>query len=271
MKRLIGYLGRTWWFWALVLFVILNRTLNAQTCLIVPRNAGYFPVLPIRPQPAPPCDSLCLAQRKAACQRQTKDMKQFGIILLYVAIVFFTILGSAKLLRLFIVVFLFVPSISHAQTCDSPPRLLRKGETLVANCDSLVLIPAGRLRLALNFERNKNAALVRINTDKDKAVKALVTTYENRIANLQKQVETLETSYEVAIDTARRALYDARISTEQIKGTVTLLQYQIKSAVDVAEMERYAAKRLLLKRSLIWGSVGVGIGAIFTTILFLGI
>ncbi len=174
--------------------------------------------------------------------------------------------------RLILLCFLcFILAQLSAQTCDSPPRLLRKGDTLVANCDSLILIHAGRLRLALNFERNKNAALVRINTDKDKAVKALVNAYENRISNLQKQVETLETGYEVAIDTARRALYDARISTEQVKGTVTLLQYQIKSAVDGAEMERYAAKRLLLKRSLIWGSVGVGIGSIFTTILFLAI
>lgn len=164
-----------------------------------------------------------------------------------------------------------VASTLNAQTCDSPPQLLRKGDTLVSKCDSLILIHAGRLRLALNFERNKNAALVRINTDKDKAVKALVNAYENRISNLQKQVETIEGAYQAAIDQHRETLYESRISTAKIEGSLEGLSLQLKTATDGAEMERYAAKRLLLKRSLIWGSVGVGIGAIFTTILFLGI
>lgn len=174
--------------------------------------------------------------------------------------------------RLILLCFLcFISSQLSAQTCDVPPRLLRKGDTLVANCDSLIIIPAGRLRLALNFERNKNAALVRINTDKDKAVKALVNAYENRISNLTKQAETIEGAYQAAINQHRETLYESRISTAKIEGTLEGLSLQLKAANDARELEQHTAKRLLLKRSLIWGSVGVGIGAIFTTILILGI
>lgn len=162
----------------------------------------------------------------------------------------------------------FILAQLSAQTCDGPPRLMRKGDTLVANCDSLILIPAGRLRLALNFERNKNAALVRINTDKDKAVKALVNAYENRISNLTKQVETLETGYEAAIDQHRETLYEARISTSKIANSVSQLKIELATAKATAQTEKDDAKTLLWKRSLIWGSVGVGIGGILTTLIF---
>lgn len=160
-----------------------------------------------------------------------------------------------------------VASNLNAQTCDSPPRLLHKNDTVVLKCDSLILIHAGRLRLALNFERNKNAALVRINIDKDRAVKELVKTYENRIANLQKQVETIEGAYQAAIDQHRETLYESRISTAKIEGSLDGLSLQLKAANDARELEQHAAKRLLLKRSLTFGGIGVGVGAILTALI----
>lgn len=143
-----------------------------------------------------------------------------------------------------------------------------KGDTIIVPCDSLTLIATPYLRSAIAFERQKNAALVRLNIDKDRAVKELVKTYENQISNYKLQVETLEVAYRKAVDQHRETLYNLRIGTAKIEGTVDGLALQLKSANDARELERNAAKKLLWKRSLTFGGIGVGFGGILTTLIF---
>lgn len=155
-----------------------------------------------------------------------------------------------------------------AQTCNEPARMIHKGDTVVAACDSLVIIPAHKLRLELNYERSKNASLIRLNTDKDRAVKSLVLTYENQITNYKKQVETLESAYRQAVEQSSKTLYDARIVAAKNEVYIGRIEQDLKAAKDAAELERHAAKQLLWKRSLMFGGIGIGVGGILTALIF---
>lgn len=184
-------------------------------------------------------------------------------------------LGAITVAILIVLVAIFCQTCT-AQTCGEPARLLRKGDTAVAACDSLILIPANALRLRLNLETKRANELIRISLEKDKAAKLIFGTFEARIANYQKQVEVVEIAYRTLLDTTRQKVFEAKVDIERIRGQVELLKFQLKTANDNlelatkgAELERAAAKGVLWKRSLIWGSVGVGVGGIITTFIFI--
>ena len=149
---------------------------------------------------------------------------------------------NKDLLRVIAIIILLAIAIITVEKCsaqncaDYLQRAPVKGNTLIVPCDSLIIISKFQLSNAINFERQKNRALVSLSVDKISAVKKLINAYEAQQTTLNGQIKAyeircdyLEKTYRILVDTTLRYLNQSKESSDKLAVTLKRQQTILKS------------------------------------------